>query len=89
MRNNSSRRGIIQPTSQRKPAKDLPRYPSPPSTKGPDLSGKAIAPKLFHTSFARFLDKATRDESSALNTYIHRFQRLYPCGEWAEHFRVI
>lgn len=73
--------------------------------KGPDLSGHAIAPKLgnetlkaelgraawklFHTTFARFPDKPTADESSALRTYVHLFQRLYPCGECAEHFGVI
>ncbi|QDS67423.1 hypothetical protein FKW77_000178 [Venturia effusa] len=75
------------------------------SADGPDLAGHAIAPKLgnetlkaelgraawklFHTTFARFPDKPTADESSALNTYIHLFQRLYPCGECAEHFGVI
>ncbi|KAF2166483.1 hypothetical protein M409DRAFT_31614, partial [Zasmidium cellare ATCC 36951] len=42
--------------------------------------------KLFHTTMARFPDKPTEDESSALKSYIHLFQRLYPCGECAEHF---
>jgi len=58
------------------------------------LSGHAIAPKLgnetakaelgraswklFHTVFARFPDKPTADESEALRSYIHLFQRLYP-----------
>jgi len=71
----------------------------------PDLNGHAIAPKLgnetvkaelgraawklFHTTFARFPDKPTSEESSALNTYVHLFQRLYPCGECAEHFGKI
>ncbi|KAK4500214.1 hypothetical protein PRZ48_008400 [Zasmidium cellare] len=66
------------------------------------LTGHAIAPKLgnetakaelgraawklFHTTMARFPDKPTEDESSALKSYIHLFQRLYPCGECAEHF---
>ncbi|CAD0106254.1 unnamed protein product [Aureobasidium uvarum] len=45
--------------------------------------------KLFHTTFARFPDKPTAEESSALNAYIHLFQRLYPCGECAGHFRTI
>jgi FAD-linked sulfhydryl oxidase len=71
----------------------------------PDLHGGAIAPKLgnetlkaelgraawklFHTTFARFPDKPTADESLALKTYIHLFQRLYPCGECAGHFGLI
>ncbi|KAK4928362.1 hypothetical protein LTR28_011893, partial [Elasticomyces elasticus] len=45
--------------------------------------------KLFHTVFARFPDKPTTDESTALQSYIHLFQRLYPCGECAAHFRTI
>ena len=69
------------------------------------LSGHAIAPKLgnetakaelgraawklFHTTFARFPDKPTQEESSALKAYIHLFQRLYPCGECASHFGAI
>ncbi|KAF7188343.1 FAD-linked sulfhydryl oxidase ERV2 [Pseudocercospora fuligena] len=66
------------------------------------LTGHAIAPKLgnetakaelgraawklLHTMMARFPDKPTEDESTALRSYIHLFQRLYPCGECAEHF---
>jgi len=66
------------------------------------LSGHAIAPKLenatakaelgraawkvLHTTFARFPVKPTKDESEALRQYVHLFQRLYPCGECAEHF---
>lgn len=66
------------------------------------LNGHAIAPKLgnetakaelgraawkvLHTMMARFPDKPTEDESAALKSYIHLFQRLYPCGECAEHF---
>lgn len=42
--------------------------------------------KLLHTTMARFPEKPTEDESSALKSYIHLFQRLYPCGECAEHF---
>jgi hypothetical protein len=58
------------------------------------LTGKAIAPKLgnatakaelgraawklFHTTFARFPDKPTGEESEALRTYLGLFQRLYP-----------
>lgn len=45
--------------------------------------------KYFHTVMARFPDKPTTDESAALKSYIHLFQRLYPCGECSEHFRQI
>jgi hypothetical protein len=38
---------------------------------------------------ARFPDKPTSEESATLKTYIHLFQRLYPCGECSEHFRKI
>lgn len=66
------------------------------------LIGHAIAPKLgnetlkaelgraawklFHTTMARFPETPTQDEQTALKTYIHLFQRLYPCGECATHF---
>lgn len=42
--------------------------------------------KLFHTTMARFPESPTLDEQTALKTYIHLFQRLYPCGECASHF---
>lgn len=42
--------------------------------------------KLLHTTFAQFPDEPTMDEQEALRQYIHLFQRLYPCGECAEHF---
>jgi FAD-linked sulfhydryl oxidase len=45
--------------------------------------------KYFHTVMARFPDKPTKEESSTLKEYIHLFQRLYPCGECAEHFGAI
>lgn len=45
--------------------------------------------KYFHTVMARFPDKPTSDESAALKSYIHLFQRLYPCGECSEHFGQI
>ncbi|KAI9695686.1 MAG: hypothetical protein M1836_006138 [Candelina mexicana] len=38
---------------------------------------------------ARFPDKPTPDESVALQSYMHLFARLYPCGECANHFREI
>jgi hypothetical protein len=66
------------------------------------LSGHAIAPKLgnetakaelgratwkfFHTVMARFPEKPTEEESNTLRTFIYSFQRVYPCGECAEHF---
>ncbi|KAF2876332.1 FAD dependent sulfhydryl oxidase Erv2 [Massariosphaeria phaeospora] len=66
------------------------------------LTGHAIAPKLgnatakaelgraawkvLHTTFARFPEKPTDDEKEALRSFVHLFQRLYPCGECAEHF---
>ena len=61
------------------------------------LDGKAIAPKLgnetlkaelgraawklFHTTLACFPEKPTADESASLRTYLHLFQKMYPCGE--------
>jgi len=33
---------------------------------------------LFHTTFARFPDEPTAEESQALLSYVHLFQRLYP-----------
>jgi len=41
---------------------------------------------VLHTTFARFPEKPTDDEKEALRSYVHLFQRLYPCGECAEHF---
>ena len=45
--------------------------------------------KLLHTVMARVPDEPSADESEALRAYIHLFQRLYPCGECASHFREI
>ncbi|KAH7077285.1 FAD dependent sulfhydryl oxidase Erv2 [Paraphoma chrysanthemicola] len=72
------------------------------ATSGAVLTGHAIAPKLgnatakaelgraawkvLHTTFARFPEKPTDDEKEALRSYVYLFQRLYPCGECAEHF---
>ncbi|KAK2024570.1 Erv1/Alr family protein [Colletotrichum zoysiae] len=69
------------------------------------LSGGSIAPKLenatakaelgraswklFHTMMARFPEKPSPDDSLALETYIHLFARLYPCGDCASHFRTL
>ncbi|MCJ1432077.1 hypothetical protein MMC27_001433 [Xylographa pallens] len=38
---------------------------------------------------ARFPDAPSKDEQTALFSYIHLFARLYPCGECAGHFRQI
>lgn len=40
----------------------------------------------MHTTFARFPEHPSKEESAALKQYIHLFQRLYPCGECAGHF---
>ncbi|KAK3069734.1 hypothetical protein LTR53_011691 [Teratosphaeriaceae sp. CCFEE 6253] len=72
---------------------------------GATLSGGSIMPKLgnetakaelgraawklFHTIMSRFPDTPSPDERTALQSYIHLFVRLYPCGECAEHFRQI
>ncbi|RMX80003.1 hypothetical protein D0869_07883 [Hortaea werneckii] len=45
--------------------------------------------KLFHTIMARYPDAPSKDEQTALKSYIHLFVRLYPCGECAEHFHQI
>ncbi|KAM0794348.1 ERV/ALR sulfhydryl oxidase domain-containing protein [Usnea florida] len=45
--------------------------------------------KLLHTTMAKFPDKPSKDEQTALFSYIHLFARLYPCGECAGHFRQI
>ncbi len=45
--------------------------------------------KLFHTTMARFPEKPSEEESSALKSYMHLFARLYPCGECATHFQNI
>ncbi|KAL7272809.1 hypothetical protein RUND412_004371 [Rhizina undulata] len=45
--------------------------------------------KLLHTTLARFPIKPTADEREALNSYLHLFARLYPCGECATHFRAL
>ena len=38
---------------------------------------------------AKFPDKPTEEESSALKSYVHLFARLYPCGDCARHFQTI
>jgi len=45
--------------------------------------------KLFHTMMAKFPDKPTEDDSSAMKSYIYLFARLYPCGDCARHFQQI
>lgn len=38
---------------------------------------------------ARFPEAATDEDSLALQTFVHLFARLYPCGECAAHFRML
>ncbi len=38
---------------------------------------------------ARFPEKPTDDDRLALDTYIHLFARLYPCGDCARHFQKL
>ncbi|KAL7813916.1 ERV/ALR sulfhydryl oxidase domain-containing protein [Trichoderma aethiopicum] len=67
------------------------------------LEGDSIAPKLenatlkaelgratwkfMHTMVARFPEKPSPEERKTLETFIHLFGRLYPCGDCARHFR--
>jgi FAD-linked sulfhydryl oxidase len=67
------------------------------------LDGESIAPKLenatlkaelghatwrfLHTMMARFPDDPTPDQRQTLETFMHLFGRLYPCGDCARHFR--
>ncbi|CVL00950.1 related to Erv1p and rat ALR protein [Fusarium mangiferae] len=69
------------------------------------LDGNSIAPKLenatlkaelghatwkfLHTMMARFPDKPTKDDRMALETFMHLFARLYPCGQCAAHFQKL
>jgi FAD-linked sulfhydryl oxidase len=43
----------------------------------------------MHTMVARFPDKPTEDERKTLETFMHLFGRLYPCGDCATHFRQL
>jgi len=45
--------------------------------------------KVLHTMMAKFPDKPTEEDSSALKSYIHLFARLYPCGDCARHFQQL
>ncbi|MCJ1471028.1 hypothetical protein MMC07_009676, partial [Pseudocyphellaria aurata] len=46
--------------------------------------------KVLHTTMAKFPDKPTENEKTALSSYLHLFARLYPCsGECASHFLEI
>ncbi|KAI9710425.1 MAG: hypothetical protein M1812_007461 [Candelaria pacifica] len=92
-----------QPIGTRSPSKPIPVHHVDVSAA--TLNGEVIMPKLgnetakaelgraawklFHTTMARFPDKPTPDESVALQSYMHLFARLYPCGECASHFRDI
>ena len=45
--------------------------------------------KFLHTMAARFPEEPTPDDRKTLETFIHLFGRLYPCGECAQHFREL
>lgn len=45
--------------------------------------------KVLHTTMAKFPDKPTEDDSTALKSYIYLFARLYPCGDCGRHFQQI
>lgn len=38
---------------------------------------------------SRFPDKPSAEDRVALETFIHLFGRLYPCGDCARHFREL
>lgn len=38
---------------------------------------------------ARFPEKPTKEDRQTLDTFMHLFARLYPCGQCAKHFRGI
>jgi FAD-linked sulfhydryl oxidase len=38
---------------------------------------------------ARFPDKPTKEDRMALETFMHLFARLYPCGQCAAHFQKL
>ena len=45
--------------------------------------------KFLHTMVARFPEEPTTSDRTALETFIHLFGRLYPCGDCARHFRQL
>ncbi|KAJ2906106.1 hypothetical protein MKZ38_003143 [Zalerion maritima] len=45
--------------------------------------------KFLHTMMARYPENPTEDDQTALRTFMHLFGRLYPCGQCAEHFRMM
>ncbi|KAL6451429.1 ERV2 FAD-linked sulfhydryl oxidase ERV2 [Candida maltosa Xu316] len=42
--------------------------------------------RLFHTILARYPDNPTTQERNTLESYIHLFAQVYPCGDCARHF---
>lgn len=45
--------------------------------------------KFLHTMVARFPEKPSDDDRRTLETFMHLFGRLYPCGDCARHFREL
>ncbi|KAF2242770.1 FAD dependent sulfhydryl oxidase Erv2, partial [Trematosphaeria pertusa] len=94
-----------EPPGYPAPIKQTKQGTSGGGSSGALLTGHAIAPKLgnatakaelgraawklLHTTFARFPEQPTPDEKEALRSFVHLFQRLYPCGECAEHFGAV
>ena len=45
--------------------------------------------KFLHVMMARYPETPTQDDQIALRNFIHLFGRLYPCGQCADHFRMM
>ncbi|KAF2720231.1 FAD-linked sulfhydryl oxidase ERV2 mitochondrial precursor [Polychaeton citri CBS 116435] len=82
------------------PQAALPLVPASGSLSGPAIASKLgnetakaelgrATWKYFHTVFARFPDTPSSEEQEALRSWVYLFQRLYPCGECANHFGEI
>lgn len=59
--------------------------PSMPDQEAKKELGRASW-KYFHTLLARFPDEPTDEQRHKLNTFIHLYAELYPCGECSHHF---
>ncbi|GCE96996.1 hypothetical protein ZYGM_000927 [Zygosaccharomyces mellis] len=59
--------------------------PSMPDQEAKKQLGRASW-KYFHTLLARYPDVPTEEQRNKLNTFIHLYAELYPCGECSYHF---
>lgn len=59
--------------------------PSMPDQEAKKELGRASW-KYFHTLLARFPDEPTEEQRNKLNSFIHLYAELYPCGECSYHF---